>query len=192
MKRRLLLLAALAPLAAALPVRAEQEAPLCYNYGCNARVEVRFSGQDLKRIQAAFEGVTGPVDERKAIAAAMALLYASAAAQSPIWRDRGGNIDDAEVDGRMDCIDHSTNTTEWLKLLDERGWLKHHRVGERVRRGRWLIFEHWSARIVEADTRAEFAVDTWFLDPGEPAVIYPLREWLDGAYPPGREPIRWN
>jgi hypothetical protein len=179
-------------LLAALPVRAEQEAPLCYNYGCSARVAVRFSSQDLKRIQAAFDGVADPVDERKAIATAMAFLYASAAAQSPIWRDRGGNIEDGEVDGRMDCIDHSTNTTEWLKILGERGWLKHHRVGERVRRSSWLIFEHWSARIVEADTHAEFAVDTWFLDPGQPAVVYPLRKWLDGAYPPGREPIRWN
>jgi hypothetical protein len=186
MKRALLLLPALAALAAALPVRAEREAPLCYNYGCSAKAAVRFSAEDLKRIQAAFDGVADPVGERQAIAAAMALLYASAAAQSPIWRDRGGNIDDDGVDGRMDCIDHSTNTTTWLHLLDERGWIRYHQVGERARRSRWLIFEHWTARIVEVGSQAEYAVDTWFLDPGAPATIFPIRQWLDGAYPPGR------
>jgi hypothetical protein len=191
MTPRRLVLAVIA-LAAAAPARAEQEATLCYNYGCSAHAAISFSSEDLKRIQAAFSDVADPAAERHAIATAMGLFYATAATQSPIWRDRGGNLDDEEADGRMDCIDHSTNTTTWLELLDERGWLRYHRVGERVRRGRFVIFEHWSARIVEADSRAEFAVDTWFLDPGHPATIYPLREWLGGAHPPGREPIRWN
>jgi hypothetical protein len=170
----------------------DHEATLCYNYGCSAKVAVSFSAGELDRIQAAFSDVDDAAGERRAIASAMALFYVTAAAQSPIWRDRGGNLDDAEADGRMDCIDHSTNTTTWLLVLEELGLLKYHRVGERVRRGSWLIFEHWSARIVEDGSRAEYAVDTWFLDPGEPAVIFPLREWLGGAYPPGRAPIRWN
>jgi hypothetical protein len=181
---------ALAALLAALPARAEQEAELCYNYGCTDKAAVRFSTDDLKRIQAAFGDVGDAADERRAIAAAVALFYASAATQTPIWRDRGGNLADDEADGRMDCIDHSTNTTTWLRMLDGQGWLKFHTVGERVRRGRF-IFEHWSARIVESGSRDEYAVDTWFLDPGLPATIYSLPEWLGGAYPPGTEPVRW-
>ena len=183
--------AALAALALALPAQGEQEAVLCYNYGCSAKAEVTFSSDDLKRIQATFSEVADAAAERRAIASAVALFYASAANQTPIWRDRGGNLDDEEADGRMDCIDHSTNTTTWLRLLDEHGWLKFHSVGERVRRGRFLIFEHWSARIVEAGSREEYAVDSWFLDPGRPATIFTLREWLGGAYPPGTEPFRW-
>jgi hypothetical protein len=182
---------ALAALVAALPVRAEQEAELCYNYGCTTKAAVRFSADDLKRVQEVFGDVADAAAERRAIASAMAVFYSAAAAQTPVWRDRGGNLDDDAVEGRMDCIDHSTNTTTWLRLLDGRGWLKYHAVGERIRRGRF-IFEHWSARIVEFGSRDEYAVDTWFLDPGRPATIFSLPEWQGGAYPPGTEPVRWH
>lgn len=189
MMRSVVLLAALI---AALPPQANaEEAELCYNYSCSAKVAIRFSSDDLKRVQALFAEAEDPVTERRAIADAMGVLYAAAGAQAPVWRDRGGNIDDEEVDGRMDCIDHSTNTTTWLRVIARQGWLKHHEVGDRVKRGR-LIFEHWGARIVEAGTSAVFVVDTWFLDPGLPATIYPLDRWLGGAYPPGTEPVRWN
>jgi hypothetical protein len=183
----LALAAALAPAA-----RAGEDVEICYHYGCARRAGVHFSDDDLKRIQAEFAAAGDAAAERAAIASAMALMYLTAAAQTPIWQDRGLNIDDEEAEGRMDCIDHSTNTTTLLHLAQDQGWLKHHDVGPRVRRGRFLIFEHWSARVVERESREEFAVDTWFLDPGQPATIYPLRQWLDGAYPPGREPIRWN
>lgn len=189
MKRLAILL--LAALACAPAARAGEDVEICYHYGCTKRAGVHLSDDDLKRIQAAFDDVGDPAAERAAIASAVALMYATAAAQTPIWQDRGLNIDDEEADGRMDCIDHSTNTTTWLRLAHERGWLKYHDVGPRAKRGRF-IFEHWSARVVERESRDEFAVDTWFLDPGQPATIYPLRQWLDGAYPPGREPIRWN
>ncbi len=180
---RVLLLAAAC--AAAAPAAAEREVEVCFNYGCASRAPVRFSTDELKIVQAAFSDVADAADERRAIAAAVARLYAVAAAQSPIGADRGGNIEDDGVEGRMDCIDHSTNTTTWLQLLAERGWLRHHEVGDRVRRSRFVIFEHWSARIVESATRAEFAVDSWFHDPGNPAEVFPLRTWLAGAYPPG-------
>jgi hypothetical protein len=189
--RRLPLRAVFLAFAAALacapapPAWAEREAEVCFNYGCASRAPVRFSTDELKLIQGEFANVADAADERRAIAAAVAKLYAVAAAQSPIGADRGGNIEDDGVEGRMDCIDHSTNTTAWLNLIAERGWLRHHEVGDRVRRSRWVIFEHWSARIVESETRAEFAVDSWFHDPGNPAEIFPLRQWLAGAYPAG-------
>jgi hypothetical protein len=173
---------------AAAPAVAEREVEVCYNYGCTARAPVLLSADELKVVQEAFAAVTDAAEERRAIAAAVARLYSAAATQSPIGADRGGNIADDGVYGRMDCIDHSTNTTTWLHLLAERGWLRHHEVGDRVRRTRFVIFEHWSARIVESETRAEYAVDSWFHDPGNPAEVFPLRQWLAGAYPPGASP----
>jgi hypothetical protein len=180
-----------AVLAAALPLRAAEEAELCYNYGCTAKAAVRFSTADLKRVQSLFADVADAEAERAAIARAIGEMYTTAGTQTPVWRDRGGNIEDEDVDGRMDCIDHSTNTTTWLHVIARQGWLKHHQVGERIQRGRF-IFVHWGARIVESGSSAEYVVDTWFLDPGHPAIIFSIDRWKDGAYPPGTEPFRWN
>jgi hypothetical protein len=166
-----------------------EEVPLCFNYGCNTLEMVRLAPEQLKRVGSLFDRVDSAAAERDAIAAAMAWLYTFAGEQTPIWLDRGGNIDDEQIPGRMDCIDHSTNTTTWLALLERRGWVRFHTVTEPVRRGN-VITLHWSARVLEKSGGAEWVVDTWFLDPGYPAAIYPLDEWRRGAHPPGTEPIR--
>jgi hypothetical protein len=169
---------------AAAPAGAE-EVSICHDYDCSAQTVVRYSPFQLGRAQAQFVEADSPAAERAALARAVAWLYFDAGAQSPIWRDRGGNFDDDESQpGRMDCIDHSTNTTAYLRLIERRGWLRFHTVGERVMRGR-LLSEHWAARLVETGSREEWVVDTWFLDPGLPASVFSLRAWLDGADPPG-------
>ena len=35
----------------------------------------------------------------------------------------------------------------------------------------------------EGNPGARFAVDSWFVEQGEPAVVLPLAEWLDGGGP---------
>ena len=135
-------------LLAAGPAAADEVA-ICFNYGCSERAVVRYSPSELGQVQAQFSGADSPAAEREAVARAVAWLYFYAGMQSPIWRDRGGNFDDDDTQpGRMDCIDHSTNTTAYLRLIERHGWLKFHGVGERVLRGRMLA-DHWAARIVE-------------------------------------------
>jgi hypothetical protein len=163
---------------------AADEVVICFNYGCKDQAVVSYSPLHLGQVQAQFVDVDSPAAERAAIARAVAWLYFYAGAQSPIWRDRGGNFDDDETPGRMDCIDHSTNTTALLRLIERRGWLRFHVVDERVMRGR-LLSEHWAARVVERGSKTEWVVDTWFLDPGLPALVFPLGAWLDGAEPEG-------
>jgi hypothetical protein len=90
----------------------------------------------------------------------------------------------------MDCIDHSLNTTAYLALLERNGWLRFHTVGDRVQRGR-LLAVHWGAQLSDKAGAERWVVDTWFFDPGHPAAIYPLDEWLDGARPPGTELFRF-
>jgi hypothetical protein len=44
-----------------------------------------------------------------------------------------------------------------------------------------LIFNtHWNAVIVDHGNGDEFAVDSWFLDNGQPPIIQPLNDWLSG------------
>ena len=177
---------ALTLVAAAAPAAAStDEVAVCFDYGCQRQAVVRYSPFELGRVQAEFARVDSPAAERAALARAVGWLYFDAGAQSPIWRDRGGNFDDDDTQpGRMDCIDHSTNTTAFLRLVEHHGWLRFHVVGERVMRGR-LLSEHWAARVVERGSKEEWVVDTWFLDPGLPALVFPLGAWLDGAEPAG-------
>jgi hypothetical protein len=178
-----------AVLLTAASARAE-EVPVCFNYGCATVAKVRLGDPEFGDVKRLFAGVSSAQAEREAIARAMGSLYFHAALQTPTWRDRGGNIADEGLEGRMDCIDHSTNTTTYLALLQRTGLLRFHHVTGRVQRGRFFAV-HWGASIVEKATEARWIVDTWFLDPGNPATIYPLDEWLEGARPPGTELFRF-
>jgi hypothetical protein len=188
MRRALAVCAVVAALGSA-PAAAE-DVSICHDYGCQARTTVHYSAADLDQVARVFDEARSPATERDAMARAVAWLYFYAAQQSPIWRDRGENFDDDETQpGRMDCIDHSTNTTAFLRLLERRGWLRFHAVGEPVMRGVG-IDDHWAARVVERGAQGEWVVDTWFYEPGVLAAVFPLAAWRAGARPPGPVPPR--
>jgi hypothetical protein len=187
--RRIALAAALTAAVVAGGSALAEEVRICFNYSCKDLATVRFDPLDLADVKRLFADVPTPQAEREAVARAMGALYLHAALQTPTWRDRGGNVDDDGVEGRMDCIDHSTNTSAYLALLERNGWLRFHSVADRVQRGK-LLAVHWGAQLSEKGG-PNWVVDTWFLDPGSPATIYPLEEWLDGARPPGTELFRF-
>jgi len=158
---------------------AEEILTICYNYGCLSKAEVRLTTIQLEEVHGLLNGSAGAEPERAAIAAAVAQMYQFAGEQTPIWHDKGGNYADDLVDGRMDCIDHSANTTSWLRLFSEKGWLRFHEVLKPTKRG--LIFTHWAARIRDSTSGQRFAVDSWFFDHGHPAAIFTQEEWKAGA-----------
>jgi hypothetical protein len=211
------------------PARADARVDFCFNYGCVSQAAATFDERELTGVREALRQAGSAADERAAIARAVASLYRLAGAQTPIAADRAGNLADNGAYGRMDCIDHSTNTTRLLRLLESRGWLRYHRVIEPQRRAR-IIFQHFSAVIEELDVAASlpadaggaplpdyvplmlalcdcpmpddapralageaelpqpapgarFVVDSWFVDQGEPAVVLPLEDWLNGEGP---------
>jgi len=185
--RAFVILAALLPNLTAAGERVE----VCFNYGCNARVPVLFEAEQLVRLAGKFEDVSDAATERALIARAVGRMYRISGKQTPIFADRAGNLRDKGAYGRMDCIDHSTTTASFLALMQERGWLTFHQVeSEPVRRSRF-IFAHYSAAIervpVEGangdDELRRFAVDSWFVEHGEPAVVLPLDDWLKGDGP---------
>ena len=187
---------------------AGEEATLkvCFNYGCLAEAEVTFSAEQLAEVATLLRADTA-AEERARLGEAIGRLYAFAGAKSPIAADKGGNLADDAVYGRMDCIDHSLTTTRFLTLLEARGMLRYHTVGERVLRSRFLLFQHYAAQIVERSmsleapraqagavvsdvegaeampVAARFAVDSWFYDNGLPAAILPLADWNAGEGP---------
>ena len=206
---------------------------VCFNYGCASSVAVTLDDERVAAAAIVLGEASDAVTERAAIGRAVAALHRLVGEQTPIAADRAGNFFDDGVDGRMDCIDHSTTTTRFLELLAARGWLRFHRVLAPERRT-FLVLQHFAAAIEElevppvplpppelepaavpdyaatllaacdcgdvlADMRrpampvpsvpppgtpgARFVVDSWFVDHGEPAVVLPLAEWLNGEGP---------
>ncbi len=160
------------------------EVSICFDYACAHQAPARFDAMLLNPIAASLAQARDAADERRLIARAVAQLYLAASRQTPIWRDRGGNRNDnTDLPGAMDCLDHSANTTAFLQLMQRVGMLRFHRLGEPARRIRYFVAEHWSARIVESASDAEYVVDSWFFDLGTPAIVMPLAAWRTGDDP---------
>ena len=178
-------------LAAALahgPARADEAVTICYNYGCLVEAEARFSEAQLAEVAARLLRADSALAERAIVAQVLGQLYRWAGEQLPIGADRPGDYLDFGEHGTMDCIDHATSTTRLLTMLAERGLLRFHSVEPVRRRVRWLVTQHFSAvlRETHADAPeggARFAVDTWFGEHGDPAVVLPLEDWLNGEGP---------
>ena len=159
---------------------------ICHAYGCQVQESIVYSDDRLDELARRLNVAVDAENERKILAEVIGQLYAWAGEQSDIRHDRGGNYADAGLPGKMDCIDHSTSTTRLLKLLENRGGLRWHRVIEiDVRNFAFIIPAHWSAVIEEKidGAGARYVVDSWFVDNGKPAVILPLGEWKKGAGP---------
>ena len=83
----------------------------------------------------------------------------------------------------MDCIDHSTNTTAYLRLIERHGWLKFHGVGERVVRGRMLSDALGGAQSSSAARRTSGSSTPGFSIPGCPP---PSSRSMRGSTAPSR------
>jgi hypothetical protein len=167
---------------------AQERVLLCYDYGCKTQEEVSYGPMQLEPVRAALLRAQDAQEEREILAVEVGRLYRWAGTRTPIHADRAGDLADGEVEGRMDCIDHATSTSELLRMIERRGWLRFHRVLPQVRRAR-LIFQHFSAVVAELGAEdpevlpARYVIDSWFVEHGEPAVVLPLTEWLDGGGP---------
>lgn len=169
---------------------ADEAVNVCFNYGCAVEEVAVFSDIRLAWAQEMLATADSAERERQLLSVVMGRLYFWAGQQTAIHADRGGNFQDEGVRGAMDCIDHSTTTTGFLRLLENRGLLHFHRVLEPAQRG-W-VFQHYSAQIEEirpelmhAETEhiQRFAVDSWYVDNGRPAPVIPMELWQEGNDP---------
>lgn len=177
----------MAGLLAAMPLLAagagEQSLEVCFNYGCQSTQTVVYAPSQMLSLHSALDGSVDAADERGRLQYVLARMYRWAGEQSPIHVDRAGDFLDDEAYGRMDCIDHARTTDRMLHALQAAGALKFHRVVDIQRRTSWVIMQHFSAAIEDRSDGQRYAVDTWFRDHAEPAVVMDLNRWKGGGYP---------
>lgn len=158
---------------------------VCFDHSCRTIVTRSVSTREWQRITAPLQTPAEmAADERTAIAHGIALMEQTVGEKTGTNGDKGGNLAGFGHQGQMDCIDESSNTTTYLKLLQQDGLLKFHEVRDRSTRfGLFAGMPHTTAVIRDLATRQDYAVDSWFFDNGELPVIMPLEEWQAGWRP---------
>ena len=158
---------------------------VCYGNTCRFIAGLGFSQEEWNRIRAMFgAAAAAPAAEREHIRTAVAELEKITGARIGTSADRGENLNGLGLDGQMDCVDESTNTTAYLTMMQLDNLLRWHTVEPRTSRGVGsLQAPHFTAVIRDKSDDMRYAVDSWFLDNGEPPFIVPLPLWEKGWRP---------
>lgn len=157
---------------------------ICYDHGCASLAWVKLSAEQWQRVRAVFaQPADTPFAERGQIRIAIALFEAIVGAMTGTASDKGGTWAGFGLPGQMDCIDESTNTTIYLRMLQKHGLLRWHSVADRSTRWSLFSWPHTTAVIEERASLRRWAVDSWFLDNGEPPFVLPLETWREGWKP---------
>ena len=95
----------------------------------------------------------------------------------PLGNDLPANDQEFGVEGRTDCVDNTTNTTTFLHILSELGWLPGWSVISPAVRKPWHINRvHWTA-VVKNGTGERWSVDSWYRRHGHLPFVMPLVNW---------------
>ena len=158
---------------------------ICYGHTCRYIEDLSLTEEEWSRVRNIFlEKNINPENERENIRSAVGLMETIVGEKTGTSSDRGKNFDGFGLPGQMDCVDESTNTTVYLTMMQNDGLLKWHRVRERSSRGIFsLQAPHFTAVISETDSDQGYAVDSWFLENGQPPFIIPLKTWAKGWEP---------
>lgn len=158
----------------------------CHGGGCAGVQTVRLSPEEWAGVAALFSpAAKNAGHERVRIAKAIAMLEQIVGQKTGTSADVCGTFEGFGMPGQLDCIDESTNTTTYLKLLRSQGLLRFHEVDDTRTRGYFLRgWPHTAASIHESGAQSRvYIVDSWFNANGKPPVILPLPVWQGGWSP---------
>lgn len=158
---------------------------VCYEHTCQKVVSSVLNNDEWYAITAPLRiPLTTAAAERVAIATTIGNMESVVGQLTGTNLDKGGNFNGFGLPGQMDCIDESTNTTTYLRMLANNGLLKHHTVVDRVTRfGLRAGAPHTTAVIRETGTQRRYAVDSWFFDNGKAPAIVDIHAWKSGWKP---------
>ena len=151
---------------------------VCWDYECGIQKTIDITDEQWIFITTPLTSkATSAKQERQYIRQSIARFEQVVGRITGTDKDIAENAEGAGDPGQMDCIDESTNSTTYLKLLAQRQLLTFHQVEEPQVRNKWIFDVHWAAVISESSNRQKFAVDSWFLDNGHPPYIQALDAW---------------
>ena len=159
----------------------------CSAYGCQKVQQVSLELDEWQSVISLFDDMpTSPEQERETLQIAIARM------EQIVGPKTGTNDDIAKSwlftfvpKGQLDCIDESINTTTYLNLLNDAGFIKYHDIGKIALRGGGFSFMllHNTATLIDKKDGSEYTMDSWFRANGVAPDVVPLDEWLSGWGP---------
>ena len=158
---------------------------VCHGHTCRYFATIGLNTGEWAGIESIFSGKADtPEQERNHIRDAIALFEIMVGERVGTAGDLGENFAGLGRSGQMDCVDEATNTTVYLTMLQNAMLLHWHTVEHRISRGIMsLQVPHFTAVIRNSSSGLRYAVDSWFLDNGQPPFIILVDEWLAGWKP---------
>lgn len=152
---------------------------VCYNYSCKNTGQVKLVGAEWEKIESLFKSESqSSQEERNKISQAIALMEQYTGKLLGTSNDQARN-DGTGEEGQMDCIDESKNTTTYLHLFNNQGWIRWHQIEQRAKRSPYFFDTHWTAVIKDNTNNQQYAIDSWFRENGKEPVILTLEDWMD-------------
>lgn len=159
--------------------------PVCFDFGCRSRSVVSLPLDQWAQIGELFlPSAATPKGEREQIAKAVGSMEVFIGTHTPTHNDLAFGLpknDEPVSSGQLDCIDEAVNTTTYLRLFAQSGFLKHHRVIDQAYR-RSLFTQHWAGQIEEINKGVRWAVDSWFRPNGDVPIIQQSDDWKDLSF----------
>jgi len=113
---------------------------ICHAQGCKKLEQLSLNQTEWRQINRHFESAAGSAhQERKQIAAAIAEFEQIIGVKTGTSQDKAGLFEHMGSPGQLDCIDESTNTSSYLRILQKQGLLKWHEPMDHGTRG-FFIF----------------------------------------------------
>lgn len=154
---------------------------VCSGYGCIIKDKLTFDTEVPVELEKIMEpGRESAEAERAAIRQAVAYMEREAKKSLRYQNDVEFSYQrHSGKRGQMDCVDESLNTIAYLKYLDSRGLLRHHKpINLFAERGLLVDgrYPHKSARMRDRQG-VDWAVDSWKTPNGGLPEVFLLAEW---------------
>lgn len=157
------------------------ELSVCYNWSCKSVKRIQFSKSDLEGVRRSMDICKADHLHERLQRVRIGVWRMEVLAQQRIpviANDLEVNDLDAELEGRMDCIDNASNTTNYLSTLSVLGMLPGWTVGKPQARDMLTKDVHWTAILTDEGSSERWAVDSWFRPNGNLPFVSPVADWV--------------
>lgn len=158
---------------------------VCHGGGCVQIGHVALTLEEWRQITRLYASPSQhAAEERARVAASIGVFETIVGRKIGTSTDKAGTFDNAKYPGQLDCNDEAINSTTYLRLLKQSGYLLFHEIEDmRTRDFFFTGWPHTTAVMHDIKTGERFAVDSWFYDNGHAATIVPFDAWKDGYHP---------
>jgi len=161
-----------------LPVPDPARPVVCHGFGCAYQTPILLRPNDHAQLKKLFGAAADPVDERRALAAAVAWYERRVAAEAGTARAKArAGLGSAGDPSQFDCLDKTSNTIGLLTVIAKMGLLRHHEIDTPESRGGIGSLPHTTAVVRERGNGRKWVIDGWTHNNGEMPDVMPLETW---------------